>query len=100
MNKKFYETEEFKSLKKEWDGRLKKAGFRDIEALKEPAYNTTISIQNQQQSAEMHTYLGHFLLNTNQRVPRLHRKILSQWLYGRYSNKEIADQLGISTKTI
>jgi hypothetical protein len=40
MKKKFYQTEEFKTLEKEWANKLKKAGFVDIETLASRKHNT------------------------------------------------------------
>ena len=81
---KFYETQEFRRLQKEWKEKLAQSEFQDIEKgdrLKD-FDRRTISFENREAIHDFFRRLDTFL-TVNEQIPDLHRTILSLYSEGR-----------------
>lgn len=96
--KRYTETE-VRELTAKWYKKLADDGFVDIEATEEPVMHTDLSVENQYQIAHIHTVIGHFVANTKQKIPQLHRKVLNRYLKG-MPYETIATEVEVTRQTV
>lgn len=98
---KYFESEGFRALLREWREILKEDGFKDIEddkgRLKNPD-RRSIGFQNRDEISNFYSHLGLFL-GESKRLPRRDRKILELYALGTWIT-EIARKLQVSRTTV
>ena len=83
MSKKFYQSQEFKSLQMEWRSRLKRSGFKDLEDEKERLFQPETRILGlRQMEAIRNFFLDLDCYLTTHELPSLHRTILELYSQG------------------